>query len=334
MSIYHAKRNILYIKTETTAGTFVGATALFVAANATLPFSDLKFAPTVEIAARAPEGPSLQQIQGVHGVASGKISFKTRLYTGGALGTVPAVLDDLFKACFCSSTVVASTSVTYASDPNSQTRLSIGFGVLKEDGTAEIQHAIAGAAGTFKMTAEKVGAPVMIEWEFTGKIAFETAVVVALDDATPQTTITYADEVTNGVKFQALTSPSGLTARNVGGFEFDRGVDVELVTDTTDLAGYEYAKIAKDNPSVSMAPVWVPIATVNELSNLIAGSVESNAFTLGSTAGKKATFTFGKLERTGLSDDARGVAQTWGVKAEARRTNTGATSDAFSIALV
>lgn len=334
MSVYHGRRKILYIKAETTAGTYVGNTALFVAANATLPHSDLKFSPTVEIAARSPEGPSLQQIAGVHGVQSGKISFKTRMFTGGTAGTIVPTLDDLFKACFCSSTVVASTSVTYASDPNSQVRLSIGYGVLKEDGTAEIEHAICGAAGSFKVTAEKVGAPLMIDWEFTGKLAYDTSTLVAVDDATPQTTITYLDEVTSGLKFMTLSSPSGLTARNVGGFEFDRGVTVELVTDTVDLAGFEYAKIATDNPTVSMAPVWVPIATVNELGLLVSGATESTAFTIGAVAGKKATFTFGKLERTGLSDDARGVAKTWGVKAEARRTNTGAVSDAFSFAFV
>lgn len=331
---FHAKRKILYIKAETTAGTYVTSTTLFAAANAIIPMGDIKFAPTVDITERSPDSPSLQAIQGVHGTAQGKVTFTTAFYTSGAAGTVPSGLSDLLKACFQSETTVAATSATYASDPNSQTRLSIGWGVLKEDGTAEVQHAIAGAAGTFKMKADKVGNIVMIDWDFTGKIAFESTTPVAVDDATPTTTITYADEVANRLKFMAVTG-TGLFAAglNVGGFEFDRGASVEMETDITDPSGFSYAKFSGDAPTVSVAPVMTPVATKNHLSELVVGGVSSNSLTVGSTAGKRVVLTWPKLETVGLTDEARGVTQTWGVKANARRTSTGTASDAYSIAL-
>lgn len=330
---YHAKRKILYVKAETTAGTYIGSATLFAATNAIIPMSDIKFAPEVEVVERLLDGPSLQAIQGVHGTAKGKITFSTAFYTSGAAGTAPSGLSDLLKACFMSETVVASTSVTYASDPNSQVRLSIGWGVLKEDGTAEVQHALAGCAGTVKFKADKVGGLVVADWEFSGKIAFESAAPVAVDDATPQSTITYADEVANRLKFMAVTG-TGLFAAglNVGGFEFDRGATVEMETDIVDLAGFNCAKFGGDAPTVSCAPVMTPIATKNHLSELVVGGVMSNSLTLGSTAGKRIVFTWPKLETVGATDEARGVTQTWGIKANARRTSTGAVSDAFSIA--
>lgn len=331
---FHGKRKILYIKAETTAGTYVTSTLLFAGANAIIPMSDIKFSPTVDITERNPDGPSLQAIEGVHGTQQGKLTFSTAFYTSGAAGTAPTGLSDLMKACFQSETTSAGVSNTYASDPNSQVRLSMGWGVLKEDGTAEVQHAIAGAAGTYKMKADKVGNIVMVEWEFTGKIAWESAAPVAVDDATPQTTITYADEVANRLKFMAVTG-TGLFAAglNVGGFEFDRGVSVEMETDITDPSGFSYAKFMTDAPTVSCAPVMTPIATKNHLSELVAGGVSSNSLTVGSAAGKRMVITWPKLETVGLTDETRGVTQTWGVKANARRTNTGTASDAYSIAL-
>jgi len=331
---FSAKRKILYVNVETIAGTYVTSTTLFTAANAIIPMGDIKFAPTIDVTERQPDGPSLQAIQGVHGTAQGKVTFSTAFYTGGAAGTAPTGLSDLLKACFQSEATVASTSNTYASDPNSQTRLSIGWGVLKADGTAEVQHAIAGAAGTFKMKADKVGGLVMIDWDFTGKIAFESTTPVAVDDATPTTTITYADEVANRLKFMAVTG-TGLFAAglNVGGFEFDRGASVEMETDITDPSGFSCAKFSGDAPTVSCAPVMTPVATKNHLAELVAGGVSSNSLTVGSTAGKRMVITWPKLETVGLTDEARGVTQTWGVKANCRRTSTGTASDAYSIAL-
>jgi len=331
---FHAGRKIIYFMIETPAGQYVGNAALFVAGNATVPFSGSKFSPEVDYQERSPEGPSLQPIEGVKGTHKAKIAFQTALYTGGALGIAPSGLGTLFKACFCSEAVVASTSVTYASDPNSQVRLSIGYAILKEDGSAEVQHAISGAAGNFKIKADSVGKLAVIDWEFEGAIAYEAgATLVAVDDATPQTTLAYADEVSNRVKFQALSAGTGLFAAglNCGGFEFDRGAAHELETDITNLAGFNYSKFSGDKPTVSVAPVLVPVATRNYLSDLVSAGTTSNGFTLGSTAGKKVSFSWPKLQDTALSDDARGVTKTWGVTASAVRTNTTAASDAFSI---
>jgi hypothetical protein len=158
--------------------------------------------------------------------------------------------------------------------------------------------------------------------------------LVAIDDASPQTTISYIDETANRLKFMQIQSGTGLfsAGNNVGGFEFDMGRTIELVTDITHASGFESAKFGQSSPKVSCAPVMVPVATRNHLAILVSGTTESNSFTLGTVAGKKATFTWPLLETVSASDDARGVAKTWGLTCNAVRGAGAAVSNAWSIA--
>lgn len=326
----HSKRRILYIKTEgATPGTYVGSVTLFAIANATIPPDSIKgptFTPS--FTDRKPEGPSLQPLKSIAGAVQGKVAFSTRLIGPSSKG-VAGPLSDLFKSAAMSETLVATTSATFKEDPNSQTRLSIGVGMIQEDGLLELEWALAGCAPSkLDIKAGKIGEVVMCDWEFTGKPAYATGTVIAIDDATPNVGITFVDDDAAGFKFMGLTVTSGLTSREINNFVWTRGLPVELDTSITDPSGYGYCKFGQTDPVLKIDPAKVPVATMNDVANFIAGATASAGFTLTNAGGKTFSMAFPVLQPTTLSDDARGAVSTWGVEAHCRRSETGAAVDA------
>jgi hypothetical protein len=330
----NSKRRILYIKKETTAGTYITSTTLFAVANAVIPPDSLKFTPDVSMFDRKPDGPSLQPLKAVTGQAAGKIAFSSRLIGPSAKG-IAGPLSDLFKAAAMSETLVGATSATFVEDPNSQTRLSVGFGSIQEDGLLEVEYSIAGAAvSKMDIKAGKVGEPFMVDWELHGKLAYESGSLVAIDDASPNTGITFVNDDAQGFKFLGLTVTTGIFTRSINNFVFTRGLPVELGVDGSDLSGYDYCKFGQTDPQLKIDPSKVAVATSNDLGILVAGTVASAGFTVTNAAGAKFSMAFPNLQIGGLSDDARGAVSTWGVTAHARRSETGSAvdaSDAFSM---
>jgi len=328
-SSLHAHRRILYVKTEgATPGTFVGKTTLFAVGNSVIPPDSIKYSPKVEFADRKPDGNSLQPLASVAGGASAQVSFSTRLIGPTAKG-VAGPLSDLFKSAAMAETLVAATSATLKEDPNSQTRLSIGVGIVQEDGLVEVEWAIAGAAPSkTDIKGDGLGKPVMVDWDFLGKVAYEAGTLVAVDDASPDVGITFVDDDLLGFKFMGLTVTSGLMSRQVDKFVFSRGLPVELDKDTTDPTTFGFCKFGQTDPQIKIDPSKVPVATSNDVANMIAGGAASAGFTLTNAAGKTFSMAFPKLQPVSLSDDARGNVSTWGMEAHCRRTQTGASVDA------
>lgn len=325
---FHGKKRVLYVKTEgATPGTYVTNAVLFLAANAVIPAAKIKYSPSTKITERDVDGPSLQEIPGIPGIQEGKISFQTRMFTSGTAGTA-SPLDVLFVAAAQTSTVVVSTSVAYQSDPKSTARLSIGVGVQSTDGTIEEQYAIKGALGTYKVTAGNVGEPFVIDWDFLGAQAYNSGSVVLTDNSSPTLTITYANEVLNAVRFMGLTAGSGIFARQITSFTFDRGLKAELAVDITDPSGNGFARFASEKPTLDLKVAWAPGAT--DLTDLIGAVLTASSFTSG-TAGKQLIGTFPNPQKYTLSDEQDNAKrQLWGMKFELKRTATGAASDAYT----
>lgn len=328
----HNRRRILYAMIETTPGTYVGDAALFVAANAQLlQAKNIKFAPTVATVERDPDGISLQPIAAVHGQGSGKVTFESAVFASGTAGTAPAY-SALLKGCFLKETVVAVTSVTYTKDPNSLNTLSIGCGILQEDGTVEIQWAIAGARGNVVWKADKIGSPIMAEWTFDGKLAVTGSTVSPSPVQAAMTSLTFANEVANVIRFwQFQGTPTGIFNRQVNNFALDFGTKTELASDTLDAAGYGYALIGEDKPTIKVDPAKVPKTIVDDVSNYFAGTTFSSSVALGATAGKRLSISAPNCQLSGLGDSARGVVSTWDGSIDLRRTPTGTASDAVSV---
>ena len=330
--ILHNKRRILYAMLETTPGTYVGDTALFIAANAQLlQATDIKFSPTVQSVERAPDGISLQPIAAVKGAGAGKVTFGSRVYSSGAAGTAPSY-SALLKGAYFSETVVASTSVTYVKSPNSQSFLSMGVGILQEDGTVEIQWAMSGVRGNVVFKADKIGSPMLADWTFDGKLAVTGTTVSPSPVKSPMTSLTFADEVANIVKYWQFSSATGIFAQQVSKIDLDAGNAVELTTDTVDPSGYGYAVLTKDAPTLKVDPDKTPKTIYDHVSTMLAGTTFSSAVTLGATAGKRLTITLPNCQLSGLGDAARGVTSTWDGSIDLFRTATGTASDAVTLA--
>ena len=323
---YNQKRRILYVASEPTPGTPIASATLFAVGNATLPADSIKYTPTITMTDRDPDGPSLQQIAAVPGQSSAKIAFNTRFVTGATAGT-PGPLDKIL-ATVMSSTAVSGTSVTYKFNPNSLARLSIGFGVVNEDGTSELEHAIAGA-GPSKLTikADGIGKPLMVDWEFEGKPSYDTT-WVEIDDATPNVGITYVDDNTTGFRYTGLSVATGMLARQVSKFEFDLGIKGSLGNDILDKSGHDYWKLESCNPVLKIDPTKVPAATSADITNMLNGTMASAGMTLTAPNSRKFSLSIPNLQTTAASDDSVGPASTWGITASARRTQNGATADA------
>lgn len=324
----HPKRRHLYLIAESTNGTYSGNASLFQVANAALPTMSLKFTPNVEFQEFDRDGSSLQQTAAEPGAQYGNLSFDTRLI-GPATKGVAGPLSPLFKALGLSETLVAGTSATYVEDPNSGTTLSIGFGMLREDGTVEVEHALAGARVLkLEVKADDAGKPIMCSWELQGKMAYVTTAPVAIDNATPNNGITYVDDHTQGFRMIGVTVRSGLLARQISSFNFSVGRAIELGVDIGDLSGRDYAHIGKTDPTVKIDPTKVAVATASDLVNIINGSTASAAMTC--TAPGGGTFQFSaNLQPISMSDDAKGTAvSTWGIQAKCRRTQNGVATDA------
>ena len=332
---FHPGRRVFYVSVEAAEGTFAGATTVFAISNATLPVQSLKFDPEIAFEDRRPDSNSAQEIQGVPGAQKASISFTSRWVTGVSKG-VAGAMAPLLKTCMAEA-IVATTSVTYTWSENSGTRLSCGWGIIRDDGTIEVEHAIAGA-GLTKLTlkADDKGKPLMADWTLVGKVAYESAVVVEIDDSTPQAgSIVYINDYTKGFTFAGLTARSGLLSRSISKFQLDISQKGDLGTDVGDPSGYDWLHNGTVDVTLKADAAKTTVALAPDLTNLIAGATASAAMTITNAAGNTFTLTLPNLQPRKLAEGSRdgGNVSTWEVEAKAVRTSNGTgaiTSDAYT----
>lgn len=327
----HKRRQVFWIE-ETPAGTYITDALLYVAGNGIVPSDSIKFSPNIAMVERTPESISGQSTAAVPGAADGKISFTSRCITG-AKG-VAGPLDKLFLAAGEKNIVVASTSCTYVQDWSSTTRLSMGVGIVSEDGTAFIEYAISGAAASKKSyKADKPGAPIMIDWEFVGKIANVSNAFLTADGTGAFPTITYIDDNAKGFRFIGATLTSGLLSRSISKLDLDMGISATLGTNIQDISGYDYAHFGPQNPTLTIDPAKVVGATAEDIKNMLAGGTASAGFTVTNSAGDKFSIAIPFLQQMSASDDNRDAVSTWGMKCACRRSQTSAVADAANSAI-
>lgn len=156
MSLFTSKRTIL-VKTETVYGTDPVPTG---AANAVL-VKNLDIVPMETALAqrdliRPYFGASEQYVAG----AAVRVTFEVEMQAGGVAGTAPAY-DALLKACGMSSTIVASTSVTYSPISATFPSVTIYYNV------SGVLHKVRGARGNVELSMEAGQIPVF-KFEFLG----------------------------------------------------------------------------------------------------------------------------------------------------------------------
>lgn len=203
-----------------------------------------------------------------------KISFSVEAVGSGTLGTAPG-WGKLIKACGCSETIVAVTSVAYGPDRATTTSLTIEFYL---DGQ---RHRMTGARGKFTLSMNSQNIP-LLNFEFTG---------LWVDPATaaPPASLTgWADfQVPDPVTF---TDTPTVTLHGVASvfttFEFDAGQQVEFF----DNPGEQYVGIT-DRDSTGRLTMLAPVLTTkNWFTTAKANTLGTALLSHGTVAARKVIF--------------------------------------------
>lgn len=220
------------------------------------------------------------------------VNFEVELAGSGAAGTAPAY-GPLLKACRCTETVSAGTSVTYA--PNSDATPSSVTIYFNNDG---VLHKATGCRGTFSLNCE-VGAIPYIAFEMTGIYNAPSDVSISGP--------TYANQADplvfkngNTSSFQVFSYAGALQSLS---FEVANEVIYrELVGGTKSI------DIVNREPSGECVVEATTIATHDFFSDATGSSTGNLTFQHGGTAGNIVTFTAGQIDLGGPSySDADGI---------------------------
>lgn len=313
MQIFHKQRQNLCLLKETTPGTWMTGTAVYVAANAALPVRNLKFKVANKEIERYLDRDSLDSIESLFYGEEGTIEFDTDDYTSGTAGMVIGTADkgfDLLQKTLCSSTVTAGTSVSYKLNASSQVRMSAGVEFISEDGTASARCGIKGAMVSSKKLDLQVGGQGVIHWVLKGPVAYEATVPQVMIPSTPIAGI--VRDVTLGriPQFKGIAFSVGGVARQISKLTLDWGISTTYETDSLDPTTYNRTVFSGRKPTLTIDPQTVPKTTADDFGKLFAGTGEAVNIVLGTVAGKTHTYSLPNLQRTKSDFGERDVITT------------------------
>lgn len=326
--IFYAKTATIYAMAETTAGTPIADASLFVAGNVLCQAQDVSMEIKPEAVKRAPDGPSDQPIATVMGQVPVSMKFTHRLFGSAAAGTAPKY-GPLWKACWLSETIVASTSVTYASNIYGAPSLTIGFEVLSNDGTTALRYVASGVNGNFTIKGNKIQAPLFVTYEFTGAFQLSGGATT-----TPVGVLTYPAETATAVRFgQFAGTPTGLFVEECDSIEFNRGQKADMATSTANANGLLYALPSGGDATLKIGYRTRAKSLLDSLNQYAVGTQFANSVQLGTTPGSIFTIsTNAHAQFEGLSTKAFSGAYGYEATLGLHRTETSSASDAFSLA--
>jgi hypothetical protein len=210
-----------------------------------------------------------------------RCSFEVELAGSGTAGTAPRY-DALLKACGMASTIVASTSVTYAPVSSSFSSCTIVYNL---DG---VQHKLTGARGTVSMNCQ-LGQIPTLQFELTGIYNAPT------DTAAP--TVTYSNQAT----------PLIFKEGNTSAFQFFSysgclsSVTFNLANEIIyqELVGCTKQVLLTDRKPAGEVVIEAPTIATKDYFTLALGNTTGNlTFLHGTTAGNRVTFTAAQADVT------------------------------------
>jgi hypothetical protein len=286
----HTRFKTIAAKIEDTKGTAETLTASEAAILAFDPAIDQ----SIEFENRMPAGFAGGVTTATPGVYGATFTASVELRGSGTAGTLPAWAETLLVACGLKDNGSGVLQPILAMDDQKTVTIAIW-----EDGRKKQIHGAMGNAvlrGTF-------GQRTMVEFTFTGIWDSPT------DEATP-TGITH--ESTSPLRFAGTTFTFDSYHPKLSEFSFDLGNDVQLRPDVeVDPAGVFSAYIAGRQPTVTLDPEAVKVATHDLYGKWIAGTTVDFALSVGSTTGNIVAVNMDRLqymsptnaERNGLKVD-------------------------------
>lgn len=203
-----------------------------------------------------------------------RCSFEVELAGSGTAGTAPKY-DALLKACGMASTIVASTSVTYAPVSSSFSSCTIVYNL---DG---VQHKLTGARGTVSMNCQLGQIPVL-QFEMTGIYNAPT------DTAAPA--VTYSNQATPLIFKEGNTSSFSFFSYSGCLSSVSFNLANEIVY--RELIGCTKQVLITDRKPAGDVVIEAPtIATKDYFSAALGTTTGNLTFLHGTTAGNRVTFT-------------------------------------------
>ncbi len=276
------KKQVLFVKTETTQGTAATTTA-----TDALLAEGIEFIPNFELVKRPFYRASLGTLASMIGQRFVGLKFRTEAKGSGTAGTAYTPLGACIQAC--GRTEVASTgvSVTYAftSYAASSNFYGPGKSVTLEWYADGIKHVVAGAIGkcSVKFDAAKVA---YFEFEFSGVYAEPT-------DASPGT------QTYNTLKpplFMGATVTMHSLSAIIQSLTVEDGNQVNQRPSAAAATGLLGFYIAGREPKATIDPEMESVATHNFFNKVTSATEASLSVVLGATAGNIITFTWPKAQ--------------------------------------
>jgi hypothetical protein len=272
-----SRKRLLLAKTETTYGTSAAPSGSDAVLVRNLEITPLE----ADVVSRDLIRPYLGNYEALLGNPRVKVTCEVELAGSGTAGTAPRY-NPLLLACGLASTVVATTSVTYAPVSSSFSSCTIAYNI---DG---VQHLVTGCRGTFTLNCQ-LGQIPTLQFEMTG--IFNTPTDIALPAAT------YASQA----------SPLIFRADNSSAFSFMgysgclMSVQFNLAADTVyrELVGCTKQVLITDRKPAGTVVIEAPtMALKNYFTDALGTSTGSLTFLHGTTAGNKVTFTASQADVT------------------------------------
>jgi len=280
--------------TEGTAETLVAADAKIKAENVTYT-PDIPFYPRDAVSA------SFSPFTGVSGgPRMAEISFETMLSGSGTAATPPA-FGDALVACHMAETITTTVAYTPASTGSSAT---VGF---YADG---LLYQIHGARGNLRLVLNS-GEP--------GRAVFTFRGVYNAPTDTDLLGPTYYSTVPPAIVNGSMTLES--VAMKYKSLEFDLGNKVADRADPSATHGAYSVAIVGREPTGTMDPEMLAVATYNFFSKLTTNSEAAFTLTIGSASGNKFVITAPKVQYTAVEPGDRDGMQVAGLSFQLNRSS-------------
>lgn len=263
MSFKLTRKQALGVKTETTQGTPV------VPSTATdyILILDADVKVVTEQLERDYKRSNLDTLPSVTGKRTAEVTFKTELKSSGSVFYPPMAA--LLNACGMTGSIAASTcSFTPKSDASAN-MLGPGDSCTMEVYKDGLKHIVAGALGSFKITAE---AGKFAEIEFSMKGTY-----TAVTDATNPNPTLYTAQPP--IAQLAQLSIQGYTPVD-GKIEVDMGNDVQMLDDVNSANGVYGFMITGRKPVGSFDPMTPTVAVSDFFGALVGNTVGTGSFKL------------------------------------------------------
>jgi len=252
----------------------------------------------IESLERKPASASLSSFGNVSGKQSAKLSFTAEIKGAGAAysSSVKPALSQYLRACGFAETIVTTVGVEKATYQPASTGIPSLTMACYEDGVIK---KLKGCRGTVKFNGES-GGVIKAAFEFSGVLdgTIDGAMLTPTYESTIPPTL-----LNTPLTFDAYTA-------RAQSFEINLAAAVSIMEDITKAEGYAVGVIIGRNPTGSINPEMVTIATYDYF-----GKYKSAAFIslvigkIGSVQYNRFKFTAPKMQITAVSDgDRNGVA--------------------------